>query len=178
MPREEWRARLGLGARELGAVVAALIAEGALAEVASGGQGTFLKLPSFEPRLSPPQERAVAAMLERFHEEPFTPPTRPEVEEAVGPDVTLALIERGTLVKLGETILLERGAYREALRRLVGHLRAHQTLTVAEARDLLGTTRKYMLAILEHTDQQRITSRRGDDRVLGPRAPSDDALAG
>jgi selenocysteine-specific elongation factor len=180
MPREEWRARLGLGARELGAVVTALVAAGALAEVASagGGQGTFLKVPAFEPRMTPQQEQAVAALLERVHEEPFTPPTRPEVEEALGAEVTLALIERGTLVKLDETILLERGAYQEALRRLVGHLRAHETLTVAEARDLLGTTRKYMLAILAYTDQQRITTRRGDDRVLGPRAPSDGTLAG
>ncbi|HEX6123683.1 MAG TPA: selenocysteine-specific translation elongation factor, partial [Ktedonobacterales bacterium] len=68
MPREEWRARLGLGARELGAVVAALAAAGALAEVTStsGAPGAFLTLPGFAPRLTPPQERAVAAMLERF----------------------------------------------------------------------------------------------------------------
>jgi selenocysteine-specific elongation factor len=176
MPREEWRARLGLGARELGDVVAALGAEGILAE-SGGGHGAFVRLPGHQPRLSAEQERAVAAMLARFEGEPFTPPTRPEVEEALGPEVTAALIEQGTLVKLGEPILLGRTAYREALRRITGHLRARGTLTVAEARDLLGTTRKYMLAILEHTDQQRITTRKGDDRVLGPRAPSAEELA-
>ncbi len=177
MPREEWRARLGLRARELGDVVGALAATGTLVEVAGSGQGAYLKLPTHEPRLTPAQERAVAEQLARFEREPFTPPTRPEVEQALGPEVTAALVEQGTLVKLGETILLSRSAYREALRRLVGHLRAHGTLTVAEARDLLGTSRKYMLAILEHTDQQRITTRRGDDRVLGPKAPTADELA-
>ena len=44
--------------------------------------------------------------------------------------------------------------------------------TCAEARDLLGTSRKYMVAILEHFDERRMTRRLGDDRVLGPNAPA------
>jgi selenocysteine-specific elongation factor len=170
MPREEWRSRLGLGARELDAVVVALAAEGALLEIASGGHGAYLKLTTHEPRLSPEQEHMVAEMLARFERDPFTPPTHPEVEAALGAEVSAALVEQGTLVKLGDTILLTRAAYLEALRRIIAHLQANGTLTVAEARDLLGTSRKYMLAILEHTDQQRITTRHGDDRVLGPKA--------
>jgi selenocysteine-specific elongation factor len=81
------------------------------------------------------------------------------------------LIEQGRLVKLNDAILLDRDAYAEAVRRVMAHLRAHTTLTVAEARDLLGTTRKYMLAIFEHLDDRRITRRNGDDRLLGPNAP-------
>ncbi|HKT38395.1 MAG TPA: SelB C-terminal domain-containing protein, partial [Ktedonobacterales bacterium] len=100
------------------------------------------------------------------------PPTRPEVEEALGAGVTALLIEQGQLVKVTDIILLDRDAYAEAIRRVVAHLRAHNTLTVAEARDLLGTTRKYMLAIFEHLDERRITRRNGDDRLLGPNAPA------
>ena len=46
------------------------------------------------------------------------------------------------------------------------HLHAHGTVTVAQVRDLFGTSRKYVLALLEHLDAQGITRRIGDERVL------------
>jgi selenocysteine-specific elongation factor len=176
-PREEWRSRLGLPPRLANDVVPALVAAGELAEGSHGngvpaGHGATLRRPAHEPQLSPEQRRAVDALLERFRREPFGPPTRPEVEEAVGGEVAAALIEQGTLVKVTDAILLERAAYAEVVARIVAYLRTHPTITVADARDLLGTTRKYMLAIFEHLDERRITRRSGDDRVLGPHAPS------
>ncbi len=189
MPREEWRSRLGLSPREMGEVAAALVTGGELAEggtsslAASAPQiggasirGALVKLPDHAPRLTPEQERAVAAALERFRVEPFAPPTRAEADEALGPELTATLVERGALVKLGETVLFERAAYEEAVRRLLSALRAEGTLTVAAARDLLGTSRKYVLPLLEHLDERRITLRRGDDRVIGPSAPPGDRI--
>jgi selenocysteine-specific elongation factor len=189
MPREEWRSRLGFSPREMGEVVGGLLTAGDLSEAGTpsvtssaaqaggvGSRGAFVKLPEHEPRLTPEQERAVAALLERFRAEPFAPPTRSEVEQALGAELTAALVERGTLVKLSETVLFERAAFDEAVRRLLGALRAEGTLTVAAARDLLGTSRKYVLPLLEHLDERRITLRRGDDRVIGPSAPPGDQL--
>jgi selenocysteine-specific elongation factor len=185
MPREEWRSRLGMAAHEAADVTSALVAASELTEVAAGGQGqaagvrggpqargVFVKLPAHAPRLTAEQERAVADLLARFRGAPFAPPTRPEVEQEIGPELTAALVERGALVRLGETVLLERAAYEEAVERVVTHLRARGTLTVAEARDLLGTTRKYILPLFEQLDERRVTLRRGDDRILGPNAPS------
>jgi selenocysteine-specific elongation factor len=37
---------------------------------------------------------------------------------------------------------------------------------VAEARDLLQSSRKYVLPLLEWLDTQKITRRVGDDRIL------------
>jgi selenocysteine-specific elongation factor len=189
MPREEWRSRLRLAPREMGEVVAALTAAGDLAEVgvtsatstapaprlaaSSGRGGVLLRLATHEPRLTPEQERAVAAMLQRFRANPFAPPARAEVEQTLGAEIVAALVERGTLVRLGETVLFERAAYDDAVRRLLAVLRAEGTLTAAAARDLLGTSRKYVLPLLEHLDERRITLRRGDDRILGPKAPAE-----
>jgi len=39
-------------------------------------------------------------------------------------------------------------------------------LTLAEVRDLLGTTRKYVQALLEHLDAINLTVRDGDARRL------------
>ena len=46
------------------------------------------------------------------------------------------------------------------------HLTNHETITVAEVRDLFDTSRKYALGVLEHLDATGITRRVGDHRVL------------
>jgi selenocysteine-specific elongation factor len=105
-----------------------------------------------------------------FRANPYTPPGRTELEAEVGSEVLTALLEQGTLVRLGsaaEPIFFLRATYDEAIDKLIAYLRAHETLTAAEARDLLGTTRKYVLPLLEHLDERRITRRLGDQRVLG-----------
>jgi selenocysteine-specific elongation factor len=170
MPREEWRSRLGLSPRASAEVMPALVAAGDLAE-APGGRGAPVMLPGHAPALSADQERAVAALLEGFRAAPFSPPTRPDVEAELGAELTAALVERGRLVAIG-SVLLTPDAYAEAMRRLAAYFGEHGTLTVAAARDLLGTTRKYMLPILEHFDERRITLRQGDDRVAGPNLPT------
>jgi selenocysteine-specific elongation factor len=127
----------------------------------------LLHLPDHHPTLTPQQEAAVARILARLRAEPFTPPSRAEIEAELGADVVGALLDRGVLVRVTDAILLEAGAYSEARRRIVEYLREHERITVAEGRDLLGASRKYMLAIFEHLDERRVTRRLGDDRVLG-----------
>jgi selenocysteine-specific elongation factor len=55
-------------------------------------------------------------------------------------------------------------------------LRAHPDgFTVAQLRDNLGASRKYVLPLVNELDARGITRRRGDLRVAGPRLPSADA---
>ena len=178
LPREEWRARLGLGPHEAQEVISALLirgelAEGVEAEGPGQGRSGLLRLPDHTLRFTPEQERAVASLLRAFRAEPFSPPTRAEAEQAIGAggaEVVVALVERGDLLRMNAEIMLERADYQEAVRRIVAHLRAHGRISVAEGRDLLTTSRKYMLAIFERLDERRITMRDGDERILGPGA--------
>jgi Elongation factor SelB, winged helix. len=55
---------------------------------------------------------------------------------------------------------------REVVRR---GLAEHGSLTVAQARDLLGSSRKYVLALLARMDAEGVTRRRGDERFPGPK---------
>jgi len=48
------------------------------------------------------------------------------------------------------------------------HIEEHGPVTVAEIRDLLGTSRKYAVPLCEWLDQTGATLRRGDVRLLGP----------
>ena len=178
MPREEWRARLGIPPREAAEVVATLAAEGALAaaSVADAGveRGGWLRLPAHRAEPTPAQREALDILLTRFRAAPFAPPTRAEVEAELGPELTQAALDRGDLIKVSESIVLDPTALDEATQRILGYLRVHETITVAAARDLLDTTRKYMLAIFEYLDERHITQRVGDDRTLGHAAsPAD-----
>jgi len=46
------------------------------------------------------------------------------------------------------------------------HFATHDTMSLAEFRDILGTSRKYVLLILEYLDEKRIAKLQGDVRVL------------
>jgi selenocysteine-specific elongation factor len=168
LSKEEWRTRLHLSPKMASEVCAALVVDGNVEEVTASG---FMRLPGFVPTFTPAQKQKVAQLLHVFHEKPLAPPGRVEAEAMVGPDVLAALLEQGQLVKLGESILFLRETYEQAVTSVVNYLRTHGTITVAEARDLLGATRKYMLPLLEHMDALKITLRIGDERVLGANPP-------
>ena len=48
-------------------------------------------------------------------------------------------------------------------------------MTVAQVRDLLGSSRKYVVALLEHLDRTGATVRQGDTRRLARQAKGEDA---
>lgn len=77
-----------------------------------------------------------------------------------------ALIEGGQLTRLSPEVILLTDTYHEFVEWLRNYLRQHQTINVAQVRDVFNTSRKYALALLEYTDEQRLTKRVGDERVL------------
>ena len=168
LSKEEWRTRLHLPAKMATEVFAALHAEGQLEPVPgeAASTGGFIRLPGYVPTFTAAQQQLVERLMRQFEQSPYTPPIYAEAESIVGPEILGSLIEQGRLVKLGDSVLFLRETHDEAIARLVAYLREHGKMTAAEARDVLGTTRKYALPLLEHMDEQRITRRRGDERVL------------
>src|SRR5205085_9201680 len=72
----------------------------------------------------------------------------------------------GDLVKITDDIYLHSEAETEMRRRLDEKFRgATGGLTVAEIRDLLGTTRKYAVPLCEYLDRVGVTRREGDLRL-------------
>ena len=64
------------------------------------------------------------------------------------------------------TVVFSAGAYRRMVESVTQYIGENGKITVAEARTLLNSSRKYVLPLLEYLDQKRITRRRGDERVL------------
>jgi len=173
--KEEWRTRLGLPSKLATEVFLRLQENGLLESVEiRGGTGSALaraggliRVPGFQSHFTAAQQQQVDQLLQLFHEHPYTPPVRSEAETMVGLDVVNALIEQGQLVKIGDGILFSHIAYSTALSKLVAYMHEHGKMTVAEARDVLETSRKYILPLLEHMDALRMTHRLGDERTPG-----------
>ncbi|HEY3675898.1 MAG TPA: SelB C-terminal domain-containing protein [Candidatus Tumulicola sp.] len=76
------------------------------------------------------------------------------------------LLAIGALVRIGDDCY--RGSQLAAMRREIdAHFRKHARLTVAEFRDLAGTTRKHAVPLLEWFDRCGVTRREGVDRTRG-----------
>lgn len=76
------------------------------------------------------------------------------------------LFKEGTLVKLNPGAYLYKDHYAKAMELLRSHYATHDTMSLAEFRDMMGTSRKYVLLFLDHLDQQKITKLQGDVRIL------------
>ena len=69
-------------------------------------------------------------------------------------------------MKVNETVVFAASAYKDMVDKVVAHTREHGKITVSDGRDLFNSSRKYVLPLLEYLDQQHITRRVGDERVL------------
>jgi selenocysteine-specific elongation factor len=156
-PTQEIRSRSGLSQSVYLKVLARFIQEGYLVE-----EGQQLKLPDHSVALTPQMEQQAAAYLQSLEKEPYSPPTEnPPDAELLG-----ALIDQGQVVRVNESVIFAASAYREMTDRIVAHIKETGNITVADARSLFDSSRKYILPLLEHLDQQRVTRRVGDERVL------------
>jgi len=166
MPREEVKSRLAayvarLPSRLFNEIVDRAVAEGWLAEAES-----VLRLSAHQIAFTPKQQQAVDYLLYTFRQEPYTTPSVTKCEEQVGGEVLSALIEQGNLLKLNEDVIFLVETYQDMHSRVLTHLREHGSITVAQVRDMFGTSRKYALALLGYLDEKRVTRRVGDERVL------------
>jgi selenocysteine-specific elongation factor len=160
MPREELRGRVHVEGKYLGAVLECAAAQGLLTSA-----GAAVALTGFAPRLAPQAERAVSRIMADFSASPYAPPTEAQVLEAVGGEVLQLLLDQGRLLRLAEGVLLAADAYRQMEAGVRAYLEAHESVTVAQVRDLFGTSRKYAVALLEDLDRRHVTRRVGDARV-------------
>ncbi|MDP3049913.1 MAG: SelB C-terminal domain-containing protein, partial [Eubacteriales bacterium] len=76
------------------------------------------------------------------------------------------LTRQGILHRLTGELYLHTEAIEAAKESLEGYFRENGEITLGEARDLLSSSRKYILPLLEYLDQQRFTKRVGDKRKL------------
>jgi selenocysteine-specific elongation factor len=168
MPREELRSRLKdltrASPRLSNAALRRLVAEGILSEA-----GPLVHRPGHAIRFTPAQQQLIQRLKARFAANPYSPPTMKECQAEVGEDVIAALIELDELIAVAPDVVFRREDYEQMVADVRRLIQQNGTLTVAQARDHFNTSRRYVLAFLEHLDAIGVTVRQGDERRL--RAP-------
>jgi len=161
MPREELKSRLKIPARTFNAVINRLVAHGALVET-----GPLVKTPTHAIRFNGSQQKLVDDLLARFASNLFTPPSIKECQVAVGEDVYNALVDLGILVPVSPEVVFSADGYDQMVTQVRELIQAHGSITAAQVRDHFNTSRKYVLALLEHLDGLGVTIREGDVRRM------------
>ncbi len=161
------RLRSGLG-REfpfpalLDALVAALVENGGCVRA-----GNALRRASHRPALPPALhasgERIRAALAAR----PLEPPSVRELApDAAAQQALRFLRETGEIVELSAELVLAAESFQRVRAAVVRYLRSEGSGTASELRQMLGTTRRVMIPVLEHLDREGVTRREGDRRTL------------
>lgn len=169
LPKEELRSRLfpQLSSKQFHHLLLAMEEDG-LARVSS----QEVALAGFTPSPTPAQEEQIEALSNLYREKKFQPPAWEEACQAVGlaepaaQEILLYMLKKGILVKISEDLYFHAACLDLARQAVVKYLQERGEITVGEARDLLQTSRKYALPLLEYFDRERITRRIGDKRVL------------
>ncbi|MGD0884363.1 MAG: selenocysteine-specific translation elongation factor [Thermodesulfovibrionales bacterium] len=111
-------------------------------------------------------------VLQALAKAKFQPPSKEELAEAFSlspksiSDILKLMCAEGKLVRINDSLHIPASVYEELLSLLKTFFAKHTSMTVAEFRDILGTSRKYALPFLEYLDSHKITLRVGDVRKL------------
>ncbi|MDQ2953203.1 MAG: selenocysteine-specific translation elongation factor [Chloroflexota bacterium] len=162
-PREEIREAVALAPKRFAALIARLVADGRIAE-----RGALLALPEHKPVLSADQEQSWARARAALQRDPARPPTPAQLEadHGLGREVVAALAERGDLVRIGTEAVFLPETVLSFAETVIAELAVAGTVTVSRARDLTASSRKHVLPLLALLDDNGLTRRQGDDRIL------------
>jgi hypothetical protein len=127
---------------------------------------------------APPELLAAMDRLEAMLATVAPPPLSSAARASGCPPAGIRELERtNRIVRLDDDLAWASGTYRELTARALA-MAADGPLTPAAYRDATGTSRKYVMAILEDLDRRAILRRTPDGHVPGPRAPQARVLAG
>jgi selenocysteine-specific elongation factor len=161
LPREELKSRLGLAPRVFDRAV-----ERATTEKILVASEDIVRRPDFVITFPPDLQRQVNALIAQFERAPFAPPSAQDAQTAIGNDALNVLVTQDKLVRLSDQVLLAPKAFAAMRDWVIATIRADGQITAGQVRDQFDTSRKYVIALLEYLDAQRVTKRVGDARVL------------
>ncbi|MDO9536255.1 MAG: selenocysteine-specific translation elongation factor [Bacillota bacterium] len=125
----------------------------------------------FSPSPNAVQEKKLEKILEVFQKEGLNPPilkdlwTNLKMKKEEGEDYLDFLVYKGDLVRINEEVYLHNVPYFNCVDLLKEYFTRNTSITLAQYRDLIQSSRKYAQALLEHFDGCKYTRRVGDERV-------------
>jgi selenocysteine-specific elongation factor len=164
MPKEELRVKLTVEPRLFSGLITSL--KDVIMEK------EIIRLRTFSTVLSQAEETLKAKILELLQKGGFQPPSKEELSQSLKldqkhlSDILKLMVKEGSLVRISDSMYLTSPVYHTMIESLKNFFSKKSEMTVAEFRDILNTTRKYALPILEYLDSIKVTLRVGDIRKL------------
>ena len=81
-------------------------------------------------------------------------------------NVIRLLMEEGAIIKAKEDIYFHKEAVEKLKGELIQFLRAHHEITTAQFKEITKVSRKYAIPLIEYFDNNKITIRVGEKRLL------------
>ncbi len=124
--------------------------------------GTQVRLPRHQINLTQEQKARLDVFLKSLNQSPYSPPTDIVLE----PDLLGLLIAQNKVIKMDDGVVFTKAAYDDMVSKIIAYAKERGSITLAEVRDLFGTSRKYAKVLLEYMDEKKLTRRIGDERVV------------
>ena len=161
MPREEAKAAAGFNEAKLFSALCDALTD----QIAS--EGPLLRLNSHHVTLSPEHQAARDRVMATLESAGLAPPPLKELVASHGAALVAALADGGEIVTVSADIAFARDRFEDAKLAIAVAIGDEGPLTASRIREVLGTSRKYLIPLLEHLDGTGFTKRSGDVRVLG-----------
>ena len=139
--------------------------------VTPAGEGR-LRFRDYGPTLTTEDEEIKGQLLADLSAGNFQPPSPAELATRHGwarditEELARLLADDGDAIQLGDGIYLHSAELTDAQGRIRSYIGEHGSVTASQAKTLLGSSRKYIIPLLEHLDRIGFTIRRGDVREL------------
>ena len=149
--------------KELELLLRWLCAEKKIKEV---GKETFA-VPDFAPKLSPGQQKVRQELEEKIETAGYGLLALSELtENRKDKKQIMEMLLQDSLLLLEGQFVIPRKLYQKARETVIALGEERGVVKLAELRDALDTSRKYTLLLLERFDNENLTQRQGEDRVL------------
>ena len=125
-------------------------------------EGPIVRHPDHAREIPSSKQSEVEEYLKLLELDPYSPPT----DAPVDPELLNLLAEEGRVVKVSDSVVFSTLAYQQMADTVSNLIRERGQVTVGDVRDAFDTSRKYALALLDYLDQQKLTRRVGDARVI------------
>jgi selenocysteine-specific elongation factor len=132
----------------------------------------LVRLAAFKVALSQGDETGKTKILELLEKGGVQPPMKEELllslklDQKHFADIMKLMSKEGSIVRINDSMYIASSVYSMMIGKLKEFYAKKPDMTVAEFRDVLNTTRKYALPLLEYLDSNKVTMRIGDIRKL------------
>jgi selenocysteine-specific elongation factor len=136
--------------------------------------GHLLRLPGHRIQLGDEGRALVEKICSLLGSTPLAPPDLKDIERDLGvgrarlAEVMRAMERERSIVRVTSDLFFLSGCIDRVKDDLLHHLSRGGDITPGAFRDLVGTTRKYAIPLLEYFDREGVTIRVGDVRRLRP----------